>query len=177
MVSPLAAGFLLGVMFVASAKAEMDEYHVKAALLLNFAKFVEWPAQAFNSRSDPIVICVLGENRFGNALAETLRGKVVEGRPFSDRYISDARQAAGCHMLFVNSRDMKRFRSMLGSLKGAGVLTVGETEGFAAGGGVINLKLEGGKFKVEINVSAAEYENLRISSKLLSLAQVLRSTP
>jgi hypothetical protein len=60
-------------------------------------------------------------------------------------------------------------------LKVTGILSVGETDGFATDGGVINFKLDDGRVRFEINVDAAEREQLHISSKLLSLAQIVRS--
>ena len=63
---------------------------------------------------------------------------------------------------------------MAGKLKGSGVLTVGETQEFTADGGVINFKLKDGKVRFEIDVDAAGQEHLRISSKLLSLAQIVK---
>ena len=50
---------------------------------------------------------------------------------------------------------------------------MGEADGFASDGGVVNLKLESGKVRIQINVQAAEREGLRISSRLLSLAQIV----
>jgi hypothetical protein len=121
-----------------SAQAQADEYHVKAAFLFNFAKFVKWPTQIFKTPADPIVICVLGHNPFGNALEEIIRGKSVSGRTFSVRAISDTQRPWSCQILFVNSSERKQSRSVIGRIKGAGVLSVGEAEGFTADGGVIS---------------------------------------
>jgi hypothetical protein len=163
--------------FQVSALGQPDEYHVKAAFLFNFAKFVEWPAQTFKTPADPIVICVLGQNPFGNALEETIMGKRVGGRTFSVREVSDTQRPWSCQILFVNSSERKQFRAVIGRLKGAGVLSVGEAEGFTADGGVINLRVEHGTVRLEINVAAAEYTDIHISSKLLSLAETVRKTP
>jgi hypothetical protein len=154
---------------------EMDEYQVKAAFLYNFAKFVEWPADSFKTAKAPILVCVLGHNPFGSGLEDLIRGKSIEGRAFAFRQVSDAPEASGCQILFVSSSDGKRFRSLLGRLKPAGILTVGETQGFASGGGVINFKLDGERVRFEINVEAAEHAQLRISSKLLGLAEIVRT--
>ena len=91
----------------------MDEYQVKAAFLYNFAKFVEWPPEAFKTPKDPILICVLGHNPFGNALEEAIRGKSIEGRAFAFRQVSDAESANACQILFVGSAESKHFRSLL----------------------------------------------------------------
>jgi YfiR/HmsC-like len=151
-----------------------DEYQVKAAFLYNFAKFVEWPPGAFRSAQDPITICLLGQNPFDDSLKEAVRGKTVEGRTFVVRQAFDAQQAIGCQILFVNSAERKRFQPMLDALKANGVLTVGESPGFAAEGGVVNFKLASGKVRLEINVDAAERAKLRVSSKLLSLAEIIK---
>jgi hypothetical protein len=153
----------------------IDEYQVKAAFLYTFAKFVQWPTDAFKSPNDPILVCVLGHNPFGNSLEEVIRGKSMEGHAFVFRQVADAEQASVCQILFVSSSDDKHFRSLAGRLKPAGILTVGEAQGFASEGGVINFKLDAGRVRFEINVDAAEHAQLHISSKLLSLAQIVKT--
>lgn len=154
--------------------AVADEYQVKAAFLYNFAKFVEWPPGAFRSAQDPITICVLGPNPFDDSLKEAVRGKTLDGRMFVVRQTLDVQQGTGCHILFVNPSERMRFQSMLEALRTNSVLTVGETPGFAAEGGIVNFKLQGGKVRLEINVDAAERAKLRVSSKLLSLAEIIK---
>lgn len=153
----------------------MDEYQVKAAFLYNFAKFVEWPAEEFKTPKDPIQVCVLGHNPFGTSLQDLIRGKTIEGRGFAFRQVVNAEQAGACQILFVSSEDGKRFHSLARSLKPAGILTVGEMQGFAADGGIINFKLDGDRVRFEINVDAAEHAQLHISSKLLGLAQIVKT--
>lgn len=174
-------GALLGILSMAAAAGsvyagnpEIDEYQLKAAFLYNFAKFVEWPAQAFKTPNEPIRICVLGQNSFGSSLEDTVRGKVAGGRSFAVQNIANTQQANSCHILFVSASERKKFKSILLDLNGLSVLTVGESDGFAAIGGVINLKLDGGQLQMEIDTGAAERAKLRISSKLLSLAQTSR---
>ena len=167
---------LLGMVSAGRAPGqEIEEYQVKAAFLYNFAKFVQWPSQAFKKPQDPIVICVFGRNPFGSALGDVIRGKSVEGRGFVLRPVADAEEASACQILFVVSSEGKRFRSLWGNLKPEGILTVGEVQGFATGGGVINFRLEGGRVRFEINVEAAEQAQLHISSKLLSLAEIVKT--
>jgi len=150
-----------------------DEYHVKAAFLYNFAKFVEWPSGPLGS-SGPIAICVLGQNPFGRVLEDTVSGKTVDGKTFSVRRVSDGKTAALCQILFVSSFERMRLGAILGDLRTGHVLTVGETDGFIEEGGIVNLKLDGGKIQIQININAADEAGVRISSKLLSLAQIIR---
>ena len=171
MLTRLKFAIVLGATCILGLRAQINEYQVKALFLYNFARYVEWPSHSFKAPNDPIVICVLGQNPFGRGLDEAVSGKVVDGRPFVVRQISDLPAGGSCHILFVNWSEQKRFRSWAQKLEGSGVLTVGETRGFTAGGGVINLKLEDGKVRFEIDVDIARQQHLRISSKLLRLAQ------
>jgi len=171
---PMARTFVMGCALTVAAFAQVEEYQVKAAFLYNFAKFVDWPSQAFHGPEDPISICVVGQNPFGGSLEEVVRGQKVGGRSFRVRQISNISTKPDCHILFVCAAEQKRFQSMAGNLIGLAVLTVGESPGFATDGGVVNLKLEGGKVRFEINMDAAEQAQLHISSKLLSLAEVIR---
>jgi hypothetical protein len=138
-----------------AGQAEIEEYQVKAAFLFNFAKFVEWPAQAFKSAGSPIEICVLGPNPFGFTLANAVEGKVVGNRKFVVRDVRDAQQANECHIVFVSAAAWIRSQAHLGEIKKCCVLTVGESEDFIAGGGMINLRLENARVRVVINPDAA----------------------
>ena len=173
MLTRLKFAILLGAVFTLGLPGQIDEYQVKAFFLYNFARYVEWPTETFKAANDPIVICILGQNPFGGALELAVAGKLLGARPFVVRQISEIPPGC-CHILFVKSSERRRFRSMAARLKGSAVLSVGETPGFTADGGVINFKLENGKVRFEIDVKAAGREHLRISSKLLSLAQIAK---
>jgi hypothetical protein len=171
----IALGILLGVGARAGAADEYraDEYRIKAAFLYNFAKFIEWPVQAFKSPSDPIVIGVLGKNPFGDALADAVSGKTLGGRAFQVREVTDAQQAAACQIVFVSSSERKRLGPLFSRIGNASVLTVGETDNFASEGGIINFKIDAGIVRLQINVEAARKQQLRISAKLLNLAEIV----
>jgi hypothetical protein len=159
---------------VYAGNPEIEEYQVKAAFVYNFAKFVDWPPEVFKNPNDPIRICVLGRDPFGSSLEDSVRGKVIGTRGFVVEGIQNSQQAGRCQILFFISSERKRFRSILQELSGLSILTVGESDGFAGGGEVITLKLTGGRVCLEIDTVAADRARLRISSKLLSLAQSSR---
>jgi hypothetical protein len=172
--APLFAAVLAGASVTNPISAQaVGEYELKAAFVYNFARFVEWPAQAFKDPGDPIKVCILGENPFGHALDNALQGKLAGTRTFVVEQISDSRHAIGCHILFVSASERKRVRAILESVT-SGVLTIGDLDGFAAQGGVVNFTLEAGKIRFEINVAAAGQQGLRVSSKLLSVAKIVR---
>ena len=145
------------------------EYEIKAAYLYNFIKYVDWP-----SYGDTISIGVLGSDPFGPALAP-LNGKTVKGRRLVIKHLDSVRDAQQCQIIFVSSSERQRLQEIFESLRSARVLTVGETQGFADGGGIINFIEENNRVRFEINAEAARRTGLNISSELLKLARLVKS--
>jgi hypothetical protein len=167
------------MLIAASLQAGADgtpigEYQLKAVFLFNFAKFVEWPPQAFADPHDPFTICVLGENPFGSALEDGVRGKTVVNRTIAIRLVSSSQQTRTCQILFISSSERKRIHGILEALRSCCVLTVGDTEDFTENGGIVQFRMKDARIRIEINAEAAERASLRISSKLLSLSEPAR---
>jgi hypothetical protein len=158
--------FLIGG--TSAAEPASKEYHVKAAFLYNFAKFVEWPAQSFPGANAPLVIGVVGENPFGDALDQLAQGRQINGRPILVKPIHSAAAARGAHILFFSASEEGRFAGMRDGL--GAVLTVGESDAFSRKGGMINFVFEGEKIRFEINVGQAEAAGVKISAQLQKLA-------
>ena len=146
-----------------SAQEVVLEYRVKAAFLYNFARFVEWPA---DKASGPLTLCLASHNPFGAALDDTLSGERIGGREVVARVITGPTSAS--HLLFVT-----QYVSAVPYLRDrqASTLTVGESDGFIAMGGMVNFVREGGNVRFEIDATNAERAGLRISSRLLRLAR------
>lgn len=162
---------------VAAQGNASGEYQVKAAFLYHFAQFVDWPAAAFKDADSPLVYCTVGEDPFHGALDASLSGKVIGGRPFRVQHLKQAQEAQGCQVLFIGALEKKIVSAALANLKRNAVLTVGESENFAQEGGMIGFFLEDDKVRFEINLSAAEQANLKISARLLALAKTVIGTP
>ena len=158
----------------AADSPSFSEYQVKAAFLYNFARFVEWPTNAFPDDRAPILLGIVGDDPFGGALEQLVKGKTINGRELVLKRVARQQDLREFHMLFVCSSEVRYLPQILESLKGKCVLTVGETKGFAQTGGVINFTLEENKVHFEINVDTAERSRLKISSKLLALAKVVK---
>jgi hypothetical protein len=157
---------------VPSAQAEGSlEYQVKAAFLYNFAKFVGWPTGSFESESEALRLCVLGDDPFGGALEAVLKDRTAQGRDFDLRFGDDIADPIACHVAFVPAVRDDAVAQILQDLRGGGVLTVGESEAFALAGGVIRLYLEEKKVRFDVNVGRADDEGMKVSSQLLKLAR------
>ncbi|MBI2820275.1 MAG: YfiR family protein [Acidobacteria bacterium] len=146
------------------------EYEVKAAFLYNFAKFVEWPSTAFPAPDSPVIIGVLGEDPFGEALELTIAGKLVQGRPLQVQRGQRIENVESCHILFFSSSQRRPLPELLGQLRSLPVLTVGEEEKFIEQGGVIRFLLDDNRVRFDINNLSARKAGLKISSRLLALA-------
>jgi hypothetical protein len=160
-----------GLLLAATATA-VSEYQVKAAFLLNFGKFVEWPAESF-ADDRGLQICVLGEDPFGEALEQTLAGRSVGRREVQPRRVGSPGAARSCEIVFVSRSERARMDEIIATLRGAPVLLVGEVERFARRGGMINFIEVDQKIRFEINEEAAKQAGLRISSQLLKLATIV----
>lgn len=150
------------------------EYDLKAAFLFNFAKFIDWPAGSFTSPQSPFTICVLGRDPFGRVLDDNLQGKMIRDQPLAVRRLKDRTEARRCQVVFVSSSENAHLAEILESVRGANVLLVGDTIGFAAAGGTIELTLEDNRVRFTINTDAAGRTGLTFSSKLLALAKLVR---
>jgi hypothetical protein len=153
------------------------EAHVKAVFLYNFTKYVDWPATVFPTSNTPITIGVYGENPFGEDLKNAVAGKLVGGRTVAVRQIGGAENLAQCQILFIGRSEKTHISEILATVKNLPVLTVGESDPFAENGGIVNFVKKDGRIRLEINLQSAQQANLRISSKLLSVADVVKGKP
>jgi hypothetical protein len=157
--------------------SDSSEYLIKAGFIYNFAKLVEWPTTAFAQPDSPIVIGILGNDPFGATLDRIVADKKINGRGFVIKRLKwgrDLKNLKDCNILFVSSSEKEHMDSVVDAMKWLPILTIGETPGFAKRGGIINFTLEDNKVRFEVNVEAAKYANLTISSRLLTLARIIQ---
>jgi hypothetical protein len=156
-----------------AAGDEPLEYEVKAAFLLNFTKFVQWPATAFADEHSPLAICILGEDPFGSTLNEMVKGEAVNGHELviqkMGQRIRRAPDPKSCQVLYV-ARSEKEVPKLMAEL-GPGILTVGEGEKFLQDGGVIAFVIQDRKVRFDIDQTAAAKARLSMSSRLMNVAR------
>lgn len=168
----LAALSILLLLLSSPAWAQAPEYQVKAAMLANFATFVEWPAAAFAKSDSPFTVCVVGKDPFGPILEHEL-GKSVGSHPVQVLRVEPPEGAAACHMAFVSRSEQSRLKQIVPAVQKGNTLIVsdtGKTRDFCSMGGMIALLMEGGKVRFELNSDAAAKAGLRIDSRLKRMA-------
>jgi uncharacterized protein DUF4154 len=168
----LFSGVTLFSMPASSQEYRSGEYELKAAILVNLVKFVEWPATAYSGPQAPTVLCILGRDPFGSALKEH-SGNIVAGRPLLIRRLERNDDPHGCQLIYISSSERKLLAQALKTLQGGAILTVGEMEQFAARGGMIQLTIEDKQVHFTINLNVATGEQLRIRSNLLALSRII----
>jgi hypothetical protein len=172
------AAVVIALALVAGLRAQppATEYQVKAAYLLNFGKFVTWPANPPSTTPD-FPICVFGEDPFGSLLDATVRGEKIDGKPVVAQRIKAGENAAGCKVLFVGRSEEAHRKRLLAGLKKSGVLTVSDIPGFLDHGGMIQFVTTGSRVRFEVNLNAAQEGGIALSSELLKVATAVRGKP
>lgn len=155
----------------AACAGPASEYQVKAAFLLNFTRFVEWPPSAFPEEGAALTVCVLGDDPFGNALDQVMEGESAGGRKLAVRRIQEPPSQRACQVLFVAHTEKSTARILTEA--GPGVLTVGENDAFLREGGMIAFVVDGRHVRFDINHRAAARASVALSSRLLSVARTV----
>jgi hypothetical protein len=151
----------------------LPEYPVKAAFLYHFVEFVEWP-RASPLPAATVTIGVLGRDPFGDVLDKAVLEKMVAGRTLTIRRFDSLKALEPCEILFISSSETPRLPEILARFEGSAVLTVGEGDRFARHGGMIGFLVEDNRVRLEVNRSAVEKAGLRVSSKLLAVARLVK---
>ncbi len=180
----LMAWLILGVLIApcressALAAAERTalptEYQMKAALLFNIARFLEWPEGSFRTPSAPMIIGVLGEDPFGIAL-DAARDRPVGGRKVQIRRFTRLDEVTECNILFIARSEKGKLPAVLRSLGKSSTLLVGDGDEFTKQGGMIDLVLEKEAVVIEINVEALTRTGIKANSRLLKVARIVRT--
>ena len=130
---------------------EGTEYQIKAAMIVNFVQFIEWPATA-DQPKESLVIGVFGKNNFGDAF-DRVEGRVVNGKRLTVKRFTSPEGLSQCQVLFIPASESYRLYEILKSISGNAVLTIGEAEGFTQLGGIIRFYIENKHVRFEINKS------------------------
>ncbi len=154
---------------------EGEEYAVKAAFVLNFAKVTRWPDDAFGDTSETIDLCLVGDKQLVEHF-KSIDGKQVGERTLRLHHKYETEDCRECEILFVgNDVDRAAQLRFFAAAKDRPVLIIGEMSGFARIGGIINFTSKKGRLHFEINPKEAERKGIKISSRILQLATIVVS--
>jgi hypothetical protein len=159
---------------VSPAEESSDrEYSIKAVFLYNFTKFIRWPDNSVpDYNQDGLRLCVVGDNPFGNILAQLAEKVSAKGKKLTLKQPSISMEMGSCHVLFVSSSEKKHLARILETVKNSPVLVVGDTPGFVEMGVGVNFYIQDNKIRFKANKEAIERSGLKVSSELLGLAEM-----
>jgi hypothetical protein len=171
----IAALLLLGIISARAADFDEapDEYHVKAAYMVGFSRFIEGAGKSGDSE---IVLCAAGDDRMTAALRHVIAGKSPGSQRISIRPVVKKEDGNGCTVLFVSANRISLVREAPKADVEARTLTVGDSPGFLDAGGAIEFVWAGNKIQFNASLSAIQRSGLKLSSRMLNLARNLRQT-
>ena len=168
--------FLLTALVVLGAVARAQspvEARVKARLALTLARFTQWPAAAFAAPNDPVVMCLMHRDATLAEAFTELSSQTVAGRPV--RVVGNVEKGlAGCHVLFVHGSIDRVAAGAIAAAAAMPLLTISDTEGFAARGGMVELVDDNDSIRLDVNLRALRASHLGLSSQVLKLARQVR---
>lgn len=147
---------------------DSEEYKVKGAILFLFAKFVQFPANSFNSNN--IVIGVLGEYPFENFLDELSANHSIKNRKFTLKRYHSVSEIENCQILFISESEEGKISQVISKIARMPILTVSDMNNFCQKGGIVRLLIVNNYLKFEVNLDAAQKAGLNIGSQMLNSA-------
>jgi len=147
---------------------------VRAAYLYNFGQFVRWPEGAGRGS---LLVCVAGQDPFGQTMGKLAAGKQINGRALEVRNLDRPEGAADCSILFVGKPESGHVDAYLAATAGKAVLTVGEGPDFLTHGGMIEFVEVEDRVRFSVNLDAANRCGVGLSSELLKVAVTVTGKP
>jgi hypothetical protein len=145
------------------------EQQVKAAYLLNFTRYVDWPPGTYRRGDDPVNLCVVGPEGLADVVRRTVEGRRSRGRPVRVVVPDTPAQAGDCHLVFLAPAG-GAVSPWLAAVRSSRALVVGEGPRFLERGGMVAFVIVNQTVRFEIDQAAARRAGLRISSRVLALA-------
>jgi hypothetical protein len=156
-----------------SAAQSLPAPALKAAFLFNFAQFMEWPADIVLAGTS-VALCIVNDGAIADALERAVEGRSVEGHNLTVRRLKAGAPLPTCHVLYLGGSDLKQSLDVADTVKGVFVLTVSDTARFAETGGMVELFGDNGRMRFAVNVDALQRAGVRMSSRVLGLAKIVK---
>ena len=173
-------GLILVFMFAslmpprASVALEGTAAEIKAAMMIRFIGFIEWPASDAAQAADRAInIGIMDEDGLSRAV-EMLEGHRVNNRKVHLVRPESPADALNCQILYMSAPMHAKYPEILQAAAEAPILSIGETARFIDSGGIMRFYRKKQHIRFEISVSAAAAANLRISAELLEIARLVK---
>jgi hypothetical protein len=159
-----------------AATAEpVDAGTIKADMLCNLAKFVQWPEAMVSQNKGQLVVAVLGEDDLAGTIASVLSSRNVNGKPVFVRFARRVQDVRGCQIVYIAGSEISHVSDVVEALRGTATLTLADMDGFASRGGMVNFAGTAPNIRFEICVTRANQAGLKVSSRLLAVARVVEA--
>jgi hypothetical protein len=146
---------------------------LRAAFLINFLKFTDWPQDTFVDAAAPYVIGIVGDAQFRGVLRASAARQVVRTRQIDVQSFESTDSLKGVHLLFISVSEQSRLPSIRRQLADMPTLTVSEGPRFLHQGGMVLLFYEDRRLRFEVNLDATRRARLLLSAPLLALAKTV----
>lgn len=156
-----------------SQSTSLPEAELKALFIQKFPNYIDWPKSAFENKRAALRIGVLDSKEIYDALTKLVAGKTFDKREIVVVGSKDIESLMDCHVVFIGDTADVELSKCFEEMKKRPILTIGESPDFTRRGGIIRLFNKGNKLGIEINAPAYKTADLKISSKLLGLANVV----
>jgi YfiR/HmsC-like len=167
----LIAGVVLLAMLPAfSAAASEPEDELKAAVVLSFLRYSDWPQPL--PAGAPLTVGVVGRQSFVETLRSALEGKSVKDHRIRIVELKPGGAAARCQVIYFATDKAQEVTNMLQDSSLPHVLAIGESRDFLEWGGAVNLMVVDGRMSFEVNLDALDHSGVNISSRLLRFGQI-----
>jgi hypothetical protein len=148
-----------------------SETSVKAAYVLKFLNYVEWPAASFAAEDAPYVIGVAGDEAMLAELQRQAAGRALQRHPVIARKVGGGDLPSGLHLLYIGAHgDRAREGALLRQAKQQSVLLVTDFDGALDQGSMINFRLVDDRVRFEVALDPVRRAGLELNTRLLSVA-------
>ena len=154
---------------MASNTAGNTQDLIRAAMVYNFCKFVEWPHEKTHEN---LVLGVISDG-FEVPDFSSIDGKSVQAQQLEVRTVSSRKDLAECHLLFIAEGQNMPLQDAFAESRNESILTISEIDDFCTQGGIIQMVPRRGKMRFFINRKAADDAGLTLSSQLLKRARIV----
>ncbi len=164
---------LLAFGFSTAVRAEEEDGAVslRSVFIYNFLNYVTWPDVAGSKK-----LCVYGNNAIADTLDRIRKKQQQAGTSFTVQRLNNPEEAGSCQILYLDSSlGTSRITSIAISLGKQAVLTISDVERFSSENGIVSLIEKDNKPHISINEQRAHDAGLKVSSRLLSIAEVIKN--